>query len=114
MTAMAEEVLRANIRCTNAQRRDIRRLAKSLLDETDELTRTLHEIQTNASRVQLNTESPKEVVDIARRLKSINLPNSDLEEKIRTIADLYVQMAEKHDRDFEEFKRKNADFLPPQ
>jgi hypothetical protein len=109
----AEQILRSSIRATNALRRDIRALAKAYIDEADELKRAVREIQTNASRVQVESLSPQEMIAKARSLRSVQIANKGVQEKVRRLADSYVSIAEKNQQLFDEFKEKYRDKLPP-
>jgi hypothetical protein len=113
VVAAADAILRANIRCTPGLHRDIRAVAKACIDEADELKRAAKEIQTNADRVQLQTNSPPETVEKARRLQETQLANKSLQEKVRKVAKSYVVVAEKNQQLFDEFMKKYGDILPP-
>lgn len=109
----ADEILRANIRATNANRSAIRRVAKAYIDEADELKRAARDIAANNTKVQLESRSPPEMIELARGLVNFVLPNKRLEEKIRAVAKSYVAVAEKNIALFEEFKARHRDQLPP-
>ncbi len=109
----AADLLGSRIRCTNALRRDIRAVAKAYLDEADELKRALREVKTNAARVQIESLSPPDMLEKAKRLQTVQFPNKELQGKVRAVANSYVRIAEKNQQLFEEFKEKYRDKLPP-
>src|SRR5437867_754304 len=103
---LADEVLRSSIRCSNALRRDVRAVAKAYIDEADELKRTVRDIEANVRVIQIESRSPKELIEKARSLRSVPLPNEELQEKVRKVAASYVMIAEKNQQLFDEFKEK--------
>jgi len=113
LVKLADEILRTKLRCTAATRSDIRALAKAYIDEADELNRGAREAQTNASRIQIESRSPPEMIEKARRLRTVRLASEGIQEKVRKIADSYVLIAEKNQQLFDEFQEKYRDQLPP-
>lgn len=109
----ADELLRAAIRSTEQTRRDIRAVAKALIDEADEIRRSAREIQTNAAHIQIQSLSPPEMVEKARRLRTITLASESMTEKVRKVATTYVVVAEKNRAFYDEFLLKYKDVLPP-
>jgi hypothetical protein len=111
----ADEVLRATIHTTNANCATIRRVAKACIDEADELKRSAQDFQANmhnpSVRVQLQTLSPLEVIEMAKSLIEFQLPNKDLQEKIRAVAKSYVLVGEKNRDLYAEFQTKYRDEL---
>jgi len=108
----ADEILRSRLRCTKALRRDIQAVAKAYVDEADELNRAVHEIQTSATRIQLQSLSPCDMIERAKHLRTVQLTNKSLEGKVRLVADSYVLIAQENEKRFEEFKEKYRDKLP--
>jgi len=111
---MAEDILALKIQCNDKLKKRIRSVAKAFIDETDELNRSLREFQTNATRTQLGTFSPPEMIEKAKGLASVVLDNEDHQNKIRIVAETYVKVAEHNHRAFEDFKRKYGHLFPPQ
>jgi hypothetical protein len=109
---IADEILKKQMKTTKALRRDIRAVAKAYIDEADERSRAVREIQTNAPVVQIQSLSPPEVVEKAKRLRNVPLANKELQEMVRKVADSYVIIAEKNQQLFDEFKQKYRDKLP--
>jgi hypothetical protein len=109
----ADELLRSRIRCARELRRDIRVMAKAYIDEADELKRAVREIQTNAARIQIASLSPPDIIEKAKRLRTVQFPNEELQEKVRAVANSYLLIAEKNQQHFDEFKEKYRDKLPP-
>lgn len=113
MVQLADEILRTDLRCTPATRRDIRALAKAYIDEADEMNRTVQEIQTNAPNAQIQSLSPAEMIERARRLMTISLSSGGQQAKVSKLAESYVRIAEENQRLFDEFVMKYRDHLPP-
>jgi hypothetical protein len=88
-------------------------VAKAYMDEADELKRAVRDIQTKASRVQIESRSPPGMTEKAKSLRTVQLSNKELQEKVRAVADSYLLIAEKNKQFFEEFKEKYRDKLPP-
>jgi hypothetical protein len=109
MRKKADQILRSRIRGTKALSRNIRAVAKAYLDEADELNRAVREIQTNEARIQLDSLSPPSMVEKARALRTVRLPNKDLQDMVRAVATSYVLIAEENQRLFDAFKAQ----LPP-
>jgi hypothetical protein len=109
----ADVILRSRIRSTKALCRDIRAVAKAYIDEADELKRAVREIQNKAARIQIDSLSPKDTIEKAKRLRTVPLANKEMQEKIRAVANSYVLIAEKNHQLFDEFKEKYHDILPP-
>jgi hypothetical protein len=109
----ADEILRATILTTNAQRGIIRAVAKAYIDEADEIKRGAEELRRNAGRAQLQTLSPPEMIAKAKSLELIVLSNKRHQEKVRAIAKSYVHVAAENQRLFDEFVAKYGDHLPP-
>ena len=108
----ADEILKANIRCTKELRKEIRALVKAYIDERDEVEQAIKDIQTGR-RAQLDTRSPKEMLERALRLLDVALANPDHQDKVRKIAESYLLLAEKNDATFEDFKQQVREKLPP-
>lgn len=108
----AEEILHSAIRSTKALCRDIRAVAKAYIDEADELKRAIHEIQTNAARIQIESRSPQEMIKKAKRLQLVRLASKEEQEKVRAIMRSYLLIAEKNRQHYEDFKEKNRNLLP--
>jgi hypothetical protein len=113
LLSTADELLRFRIRCARELRRDIRVMAKAYIDEADELKRAVREIQTNAARIQIASLSPPDIIEKAKRLRTVQFPNEELQEKVRAVANSYLLIAEKNQQHFDEFKEKYRDKLPP-
>lgn len=117
---LADEVLRFRVRCANELRREIRAVAKATIDEADEWKRAIRDFQHNAAKpesetvVQLETRSPPEIIEKAKRLMSIQLQNRDQREAIQKVATSYVRIAEENQRLYDEFKDKYQGRLPPE
>ncbi|MCI0461870.1 MAG: hypothetical protein L0Z62_33380 [Gemmataceae bacterium] len=109
----ADEILRSRIRCTNTLRSDIRAVAKAYIDEADELKRAVRALQTEAARIQLETLSPPGMVEKAKRLRTVEFTNKELQEKVRAVANSYVLIAEQNQQLFDAFKEKYRDQPPP-
>jgi hypothetical protein len=88
-------------------------MAKAYIDEADELKRAVREIQTNAARIQIASLSPPDIIEKAKRLRTVQFPNEELQEKVRAVANSYLLIAEKNQQHFDEFKEKYRDKLPP-
>jgi len=112
LVRIADEVLRARIRCSKALLREIRAVAKAFIDEADELRRGLREIQSSASIAQITSLSPAEMIEKAKRLRTLELPNKELQEKVRKVASSYLSVAEENQRLFQEFQEKYRRVLP--
>ena len=73
-TRTADEILKADLRCTDATRCEILLVAKAYIDEGDEVRRSVEEHRTpGVRRRQLSTLSPPEMVEKARRLRAVTL-----------------------------------------
>jgi hypothetical protein len=102
----ADEILRSAIRAAKPLVRDIKAVAKALIDETDEMKRATHGIRTDTNKEQLDTLSPPEMIEKARALETIQLPKKELQSKIRAVAKGYVRIAAENQRLYEEFKTR--------
>ncbi len=109
LVKLADEILHTKLRCTTATRSDIRALTKAYIDEADELNRSAREAQANAPRIQIESRSPPEMIEKARRLRTVRLASEGMQENVRKIADSYVLIAEKNQQLFDEFKEKYRD-----
>ena len=109
---LADEVLRSPIRCTAALRLTIRAVAKAYIDETDELRRGVRDVQAGV-RPQIQSTSPPEVIAKAKSLELVALANKEIQEKVRQIAQSYVEIAEENQRLFAEFEERHRGQLPP-
>ncbi|VTR90986.1 unnamed protein product [Gemmata massiliana] len=112
----AEVLLKSHLLCSDALKKRIRRVAKSLLDETDELNRLSREFEANreGTVAQLSLLSPSELVDLARGLTEIVLSNKTHQEKVRKVSTCYVGMAEFNRPAVDDIRRQlGLDPLPP-
>jgi hypothetical protein len=113
MLETADEILHATIRCTKALRTQIRAVAKAYIDEADEMRRGANDAKSDGTRVQLQTLSPRDMIENAKAIASVALANKELEKKVRAIAESYVEIAEENQRLYDEFKKRYRDKLPP-
>ena len=110
----ADEILRSEIRCSKALQREVRAVAKAYIDEADELKRAVRDIETKAARVQIEPRSPPDMIEKAKRLQTLRLPNKEMQEKVRAVPNSYVILAEKNQQLVDEFKEKYRNMLPPE
>jgi nucleoid DNA-binding protein len=61
-----------------AGRIDIRALAKAYIDEADDLNRGAREAQTNEPRIQIESRSLPEMIEKARRLRTVRLASEGM------------------------------------
>jgi hypothetical protein len=76
------------------------------------LKRSVREIQTNASVGQITSLSPPDLIEKAKSLRAIQLSNKELEDKVRTVANSYILVAEKNQQLFDEFDQNYGGKLP--
>ncbi len=114
LVKLADEILKRTLRCNEGTRKDIRTLAKAYIDEADELNRSAREVENNAENIQIQSLSPPEMVERARKLATVLLSNKSQQEDVRKIAQSYVLIAEKNQEMFDEFMKNYGDKLPPQ
>jgi len=110
---MAEEILQTTLSCDDELRKRIRLVAKALIDETDELNRSQHEIKSLAAKGQLQTKSPPEMVETAKTLLAVDLSNDDHQKKVRLVAKCYVGVASQNRKLYEEFIQKYGHLFRP-
>ena len=109
----AEEILRSIIDCQEPDFRDIQAVASAYIKEADRSKQTVDRLQTNAATIEIESRSPPDIIEKAKRLRSIRLTNEELQEKVRKVANSYVLIAEKNQQLFDEFKDKHRHLVPP-
>jgi hypothetical protein len=107
----ADEILRSRMRGTKAIRSDVRAVAKAYIDEADELKRAVRDMEANAAVIQIEGRSPPDIIEKARRLRTVQFPKKELQEKVHAIANSYLLIAERNQQLFDEFKERYRDLL---
>jgi len=113
LVEMADEILRTRIICSTQLVADIRTVAKAYIDEADETKRSVNDIHTNASKIQIESRSPNHIIEKAKRVVIARIGDAEIQKKVHAVAESYLLLAEKNQQLFDEFKQKYRDQLPP-
>ena len=94
LLANAKRILASPMRCSLAVGWEIRVVAQAYIDEVEALIVTANSVRHRDQGDETKCPSPSGYIEIAKRLRKVQLTDKDLQQQVRTIARNYLAIDE--------------------